>query len=233
MLPFEHALSGGNSAPHCSLETLPVEVVNQILSYLVHPRSRLPGLTERQSNYDVSKTEQRKIKEEEDMTAPPDTHRHFTDVFSWVDIRHPLNVLAGTSKRCRELVESYSAHLVKTCNMFNLPFAHLEAHGPHSVYPDLSRIVYRRLWLQTAPRHCVFCGGNLSSYPHAPMMRLILTCEECFYAQTLVGILLFTLGECVSIFGALTMLSDAPGDTETISHPRQLYPLGQPGPWLA
>ena len=35
---------------HSVLEELPVEVINNILSYLVHPRSRLPGLTENESS---------------------------------------------------------------------------------------------------------------------------------------------------------------------------------------
>jgi len=185
--PDRTLASTSTSTSHNSLETLPVEVIHHILSYLVHPRSRLPGLTECQSNFDFSRTEQRKIKGQEDQTAHPDSNRHFTDVFSWVELRHPFNVLASTSRRCRELVDNYCSHLVRACNMFNLPFAHLEAHGPNSVYPDLRHIVFRRLWLQTAPRHCVFCGGNLSSYPHSPTMRLMLTCEDCFYAQTLVS----------------------------------------------
>jgi hypothetical protein len=189
------------SGPH-TLETLPVEVVNQILSYLIHPRSRLPGLTESQSNFDYSSAEQRRIRDAEDPTTPPDADRPFSDVFAMAELRHPLHVLAATSKRCRELVESYSAHLVKTCNMFHLPFDHMEAHGPHSVYPDLRHIVYRRLWLQTTSRHCVFCGGNLCSYPHKPVMRvaLMLTCEECFYAQVLVS--MFVLEFCYTSRGS-------------------------------
>jgi hypothetical protein len=176
------------STLHNSLETLPVEVVNNIFSYLVQPRSRLPGLTECQSNYDFSKTEQGIIKQGEDKTMPPDSDRHFADLFSWLEVRHPFNVLAATSKRCRELVESYCAHLVKTCNKFNLPFAHLEAYGPDCVYPSLSAVVFRRLWLQTAPRRCVFCDGTLSHYPHAPQYGLMLTCENCFYAQAFVSL---------------------------------------------
>jgi len=168
------------------LETLPVEVVNHILSYLVHPRSRLPGLTERQSQYDVSMIEKSNFKAGEDKTAPPDADRHFANIFAWAEICHPFNALAATSKRCQDLVESYSAHLVKSCNRFNLPFAHLERFGPDSVHPSLNQIVYRRLWLQTAPRYCVFCSASLSYYPHSPLMRPILTCESCFYAQTFV-----------------------------------------------
>ncbi|USP74169.1 hypothetical protein yc1106_01443 [Curvularia clavata] len=54
--------------------------------------------------------------------------------------------------------------------MFNLPFALLDKYGPNCVYPDLSGIVYRRLWLQHAPRK---------------VNRLFTACEGCFYRQTM------------------------------------------------
>ncbi|KAF2691057.1 hypothetical protein K458DRAFT_438768 [Lentithecium fluviatile CBS 122367] len=168
-MKFKHARppSTGTSTStltsRINLETLPVEVVNHILSYLVHPRSRLPGLTERQSNYDVSFKEK----------WTPDSNRHFANLLAWAQVRHPFH-----------LVESYCAHLVKACNQFNLPFALLEKYDPNGVYPDLSGIIYRRLWLQTAPRYCMFCSATLSCYPYSPLMRL-LTCEDCFYTQTL------------------------------------------------
>lgn len=168
--------------PHSLLEQLPVEVVNNILSYLVHPRSRLPGLTELESALDAKS--QRQIKLNEDLQSPPDTDRFAADLFAWTSLRHPFNALAASSKRCYELVESYCAHLVKSCNRFNLPFAQAEEYGADSVYPSLSSIVYRRLWLQTAPRNCLFCGAFMSSYPHRGF-RLLLSCADCFYAQTL------------------------------------------------
>ncbi|KAJ4296410.1 hypothetical protein N0V90_006455 [Kalmusia sp. IMI 367209] len=164
------------------LESLPVEVSNHIFSYLVRPRSRLPGLSERESSYDSGG--QRSVKDREDLQAPPDADRFAADLFSWPQIRHPFNSLAATSRHCRDLVESYCYHLVKTCNRFNLPFAEAERHGAHSVYPNLSGIVYRRLWLQTAPRDCVFCGVIMSYYPHRGY-RLMLSCEGCFLAQAL------------------------------------------------
>ncbi|KAF2448029.1 hypothetical protein P171DRAFT_429613 [Karstenula rhodostoma CBS 690.94] len=167
---------------HSLLEQLPVEVVNNILLYLVHPRSRLPGLTEQQSTLDANI--QRAIKANEDLHSPPDTDRFAADLFAWTSVRHPFNALAASSKRCCGLVESYCAHLVKTCNKFNLPFAHAEEFGADSVYPSLKSIVYRRLWLQTAPRCCLFCGDFMSSYPHRGF-RLMLSCADCFYGQTL------------------------------------------------
>jgi hypothetical protein len=170
------------SFTYSPLEQLPVEVFNHILSNLVQPRSRLPGLSEEQSTLDP--TVQRIIKLDEDLQSPPDTERFAADLFAWTSLRHPFNALAASSKRCRGLVESYCAHLVKTCNRFNLPFAQAEDHGADSVYPSLSSIVYRRLWLQTAPRSCVFCGAFLSNYPHVGF-RLLLCCEGCFYSQTL------------------------------------------------
>ena len=165
-----------------TLENLPIEVFNHILSYLDQPRSRLPGLSEQESSYNA--TEQRKVKNNEDLLTPPDTARFAADLFSWTSLRHPFNTLAASSRRCRALVESYCSHLVKTCNRFNLPFAQAERYGADSVYPGLSGIIYRRLWLQTAPRDCLFCGATLSHYPHRGF-RLLLCCADCFYAQTL------------------------------------------------
>ncbi|KAL5440788.1 hypothetical protein PMIN06_009560 [Paraphaeosphaeria minitans] len=167
------------------LEHLPPEVVNHILSYLVHPRSRLPGLTEKQSTLRDAKA-QKEIKLTEDLESPPDTDRFAADLFAWKDVRHPFNALAASSKRCRDFVESYCQHIVKRCNKFNLPFARVEENGnrPDSVYPSLGSIVYRRLWLQTASRSCLFCGVFMSQYPHRGF-RLMLSCADCFYAQTL------------------------------------------------
>lgn len=176
-----------SSASESKLETLPVEVLNHILSYLITPRSRLPGLSEGESAHDFPRPEQHRIKGEEDRASSPDTERFAADLFSWTELRHPFNALAATSKRCCELVESYSAHLVKACNRFNLPFPQMDEYGAESVYPDLSGIVYRRLLLQVTPRPCVFCGGVLSAYPHRSVIRLLLTCEDCFYAQALVS----------------------------------------------
>lgn len=174
--------TGSYSIPYSALESLPVEVVNHILAFLVYPRSRLPGLSEQESTFDI--TGQRRVKNSENLKSPPDTDRFAANLFAWISLRHPFNALAASSKRCRELVESYCSHLVKTCNRFNLPFAQAERYGPNSVHPSLSNIVYRRLWLQIAPRSCLFCGATLSNYPHRGF-RLLLCCEDCFYAQTL------------------------------------------------
>ncbi|KAF1970299.1 hypothetical protein BU23DRAFT_556963 [Bimuria novae-zelandiae CBS 107.79] len=165
-----------------TLENLPVEVINHILSYLLHPHSRLPGLSEHESA--LSPSLQRPIKDTEDLTSPPDTFRFAADLFAWTHLPHPFNALAATSKHCRALVESYSSHLVKTCNHFNLPFAQADQHGAITVHPRLDSIIYRRLWLQTAPRRCLFCLATLSNYPHRGF-GLLLACADCFYAQAL------------------------------------------------
>jgi hypothetical protein len=172
--------------PTTSLETLPVEIVNNILSYLTHPRSRLPGLTEAQSDHDLPRHVRLDVKNREDLTTPPDTDRWAADLFSWPTLRHPFNVLALTSRRCNRLVESYASHLVRTCNMFNLPFDLLDKFGSHCVYPDMSGIVYRRLWLQHAPRKCIYCAATLDCYPFLRVSRIIAACQDCFYRQTLV-----------------------------------------------
>jgi hypothetical protein len=189
------------STPRNPFEKLPVEVVDQILSYLVHPRSRLPGLTERQSEHDFPKAEQRQIKDAEDLTTPPDTSRPYADVFSWARVCHPFNVLASTSKHCKWLVESYCRHLIKTCNIVNIPSELLEmpvsassevavSIGSRNSQYKLPQelIVYRRLWLQTAVRRCPFCAAVVSTFPHhmAPTAHLMV-CEDCCYAQTLVS----------------------------------------------
>ncbi|KAL5389962.1 hypothetical protein DPSP01_002021 [Paraphaeosphaeria sporulosa] len=153
------------------LEQLPLEVVNHILT-----------LRDAKS--------QREIKLTEDLESPPDTDRFAANLFAWTSIRHPFNALAASSRQCREFVESYCEHLVKSCNRFNLPFAQVEGNGNRldSVYPSLSSIVYRRLWLQTAPRSCLYCGAFMSQYPYPELpvrYRLMLCCRDCFFAQTL------------------------------------------------
>ncbi|KAF3043495.1 hypothetical protein E8E12_009710 [Didymella heteroderae] len=165
------------------LESLPTEILNQILAHLVHPRSRLPGLTEAQSAHDFPRPTKLEIKNREDLTTLPDSHRWAADIFDFQSLRHPFHVLALTSKRLHDLVESYCGHLVRTCNVFNLPFAHYDKHG--STHPDLRHIVYRRLWLQHAPRLCIYCHVGLDCYPFAVVKRLIAACEDCFYRQTL------------------------------------------------
>ena len=181
------ASNSATCAPRKSpLERLPVEIVNQILSHLVRPRSRLPGLTEAQSAHDFPRQTKLEIKNREDLTTLPDSQRWAHDIFDFNSLRHPFHVLALTSKRLNEFVESYCGHLVRTCNVFNLPFAHYDKYGAACVYPDLSKIVYRRLWLQHAPRRCIYCHVGLDCYPFSVVKRLIAACEDCFYRQTLV-----------------------------------------------
>lgn len=177
-------------ASQSKLETLPVEIANHILSHLVFPRSRLPGRTEWQSNVYCHELEQRAAKNAYFLNpiAAPDFDRFAVDIFAWNEVRHPFNVLALTSRRLRELTEKFCQHLVKTCNKFNLPFAHAEKYGPGSVCPDLDIIVYRRLWLQYAPRRCVFCDVMLSLYPHSKGMKPIAACADCYFAQVYVSV---------------------------------------------
>ena len=70
--------------------------------------------------------------------------------------------------------------------MFNLPFDLLDKFGSHCVYPDMSGIVYRRLWLQHAPRKCIYCAATLDCYPFPRVGRIVAACQDCFYRQTLV-----------------------------------------------
>ncbi|KAF2856273.1 hypothetical protein T440DRAFT_503909 [Plenodomus tracheiphilus IPT5] len=174
-----------SSLPQSKLEALPVEIVNQILTYLTHPRSHLPGLTEAQSAHDFPAATKYALKGTEDLTQPSAIPNWASDLFSLHQLSHPFNALSLTSRRCNELVESYCSHLVRSCNgtMFNLPFAQFDKHG--SVYPDLSSIVYRRLWLQHAPRTCVYCYAVLDCYPFPVVKRIMTACMSCFYRQTL------------------------------------------------
>jgi hypothetical protein len=169
-----------------SFETLPVEIVNHILSYLILPRSRLPGLTEAQSSRDFSRETRLIIKIAEDLTTPADNDRWAADLFSNRTNQHPFHTLSLTSRRCNELVESYCGHLVRACNKFNLPFSQYDKYGPKAVWPDMSGIVYRRLWLQHAPRNCIYCYALMDNYPFPLLKRLLTNCEGCFYRQTLV-----------------------------------------------
>jgi hypothetical protein len=173
-------------ASRSTFETLPVEVVNQILSYLTHPRSRLPGLTEAQSAIEFSPSARTIIKRGEDLTTPADKDRWAVNLFNNHRNQHPFHALSLTSKRCNALVESYCGHLVRACNLFNLPFAQLDRYGPNSVWPDMSCIVYRRLWLQHAPRKCIYCDAVMDCYPFPILKRLLTNCRNCFYRQTLV-----------------------------------------------
>jgi hypothetical protein len=173
-------------ASRSSFDTLPVEVVNHVLSYLTHPRSRLPGLTEAQSSRDFCSLARSTIKKSEDLTAAADSDRWAANLFNNHQNQHPFHSLSLTSKRCNALVESYCGHLVRACNTFNLPFAHLDKYGPKSVWPDMSRIVYRRLWLQHAPRKCIYCYAVMDCYPFPVLKRLLTNCQACFYRQTLV-----------------------------------------------
>ncbi|ORY07785.1 hypothetical protein BCR34DRAFT_489165, partial [Clohesyomyces aquaticus] len=172
-------------ASQSRFETMPMEIVDHILSYLVHPRSRLPGLSEWQSSRQCPDTSPEKKRAKDawykNKTAAPDLNRWAVDLFSWTELRHPFNTLALTSKRCRELVENFCSHLVRANNTFNLPFPGAGTNS--NVYPDLSRIVYRRLYLQCAPRRCVFCDALISNYPHVRHIRLLNCCKDCFYAQ--------------------------------------------------
>jgi hypothetical protein len=177
-----------HSAFRSEFESLPVEVFNQILSYLAHPRSRLPGLTEAQSSHTFPKKAKLAIKRLEDLATPADTNRWALDLFNWNAHRHPFHTLSLTSKHCHELVEYYCSHLVRSCNKFNLPFAHFDQYGSQCVYPDMSGIVYRRLWLQHAPRCCVYCYAVMDCYPF-PILpkRVVAACEDCFYRLALVS----------------------------------------------
>src|SRR4051812_40101886 len=61
-------------------ETLPVEIVDQILSYLIHPRCRLPGLTKAQSDHSIPEKLKRSIKDQEDLDQSPDGDRWAADI---------------------------------------------------------------------------------------------------------------------------------------------------------
>jgi hypothetical protein len=173
-------------ASQSNFDTLPVEVVHHILSYLTNPRSRLPGLSEAQSSREFCPKARMVVKQAEDLTKQADGDRWATDLFRNHTNQHPFHVLSLTSKRCHELVESYCGHIVRACNKFNLPFDHLDKYGPQSVWPDMRGIVYRRLWLQHAPRRCIYCYAPLDIYPFPMVRRLLTNCENCFYRQTLV-----------------------------------------------
>ncbi|KAF2002814.1 hypothetical protein P154DRAFT_123595 [Amniculicola lignicola CBS 123094] len=172
-------------ALHGRLESLPPELVSRILSFLVHPRSRLPGRTERLSSYECPRSEKRaaQVAYHDDFTAPPDTDRWVADMFSIIKVQHPLNELALTSRRMRDHVERFCSHLVRSNNVFNLPFSLLDLNGPRSVYPDMSSIVYRRLWLQFAPRCCIYCSRTVSVYPRHNHFGPLTGCGACFLAQ--------------------------------------------------
>lgn len=172
------------------VEQLPLDVVHHIMSHLTVPRSRLPGLTERQSEHDYSQTEKKAAREtyHTNPVAPPDDNEpYIMRVFRTYDYPHPFNALAATSRRWRYNVEWFCAHLVKQCNRFHLPIAQIQQHGSHTVYPDMSGIVYRRLWLQYAPRYCLFCKIPLAQYPFRGHQPVVSCCNDCFMSQIYVS----------------------------------------------
>jgi hypothetical protein len=181
------ATSQQRPASQSNFDTLPVEVVHHILSYLTNPRSRLPGLSEAQSSREFCPKARLVVKQAEDLTIQADSDRWATDLFRNHTNQHPFQALSLASKRCHEFVESYCAHIVRACNKFNLPFNHFDTYGPQSVWPDMRGIVYRRLWLQHAPRNCIYCYAPLDVYPFPLVRRLLTNCESCFYRQTLVS----------------------------------------------
>lgn len=188
-----HAQTARDGPALSPFEQLPQDVVNQILSYLTHPRSRLPGLTETQSELPVEAI--RAIKNEEDLTTPADTDRWAADVFALPAECHPFLTLSVTSKKCHDFVEQYCGHLVRVYNgcMFRLPFHLLDdqGYGPTCVYPDMTGIVYRRLWLQYAPRRCMYCSVVMDIYPFHRVKRLLVCCDGCFLRQALVSFIPF------------------------------------------
>lgn len=175
-------------ASQSKLEQLPVEIHDIILSYLVYPRSRLPGLTERQSEHDYPEASRRAAKQAySDGAARPDTDRYAADLLQISRQKHPFNELASTSRRLRAVTERFCNRLARESRLFNLPLLQAEEYGPAAVYPDLSGIVYRRLWLQHATRYCIYCNVWQSSYPHRVLKRVISACNSCFYAQVFVS----------------------------------------------
>jgi hypothetical protein len=171
------------------IESAPAEIVNNILSFLVHPRSRLPGRTEYQSSYDCPEAESKLAKEAyylQNHTSPPDVDRYGARLFDYTQLRHPLNALALTSRFFLKTVEQYCEHLLRVNKVFNLPYPCADSRAD-ATYPNMSGIVYRRLWLQWAPRHCLFCNLPMSCYPHKNMSRSpLVVCANCYYAQALV-----------------------------------------------
>jgi hypothetical protein len=89
------------------LETLPSETIDQILFYLVHPRSRLPDLTETQSTYGFPEAEKKAAKDAYNLnrTAPPDMDRYAVDTTMWKTLRYPYNDLALTSRHLRRAIK--------------------------------------------------------------------------------------------------------------------------------
>lgn len=177
-------------AAQSSLEALPAELVYHILSYLIHPRSRLSGLTERQSDHDYPIEEKKAAKEAyhlDPTAAPDDSDPYVMRIFQWKGYPHPFNALALTSRRLRAFVEAYCAHLVTECNRFNLQMLQAAKNGPKAVYPDMSDIVYRRLWLQYAPRHCIFCNIMIGRYPYFEPVPVVCACQDCFVSQIYVS----------------------------------------------
>jgi hypothetical protein len=144
--------------------------------------------------------------------------RWAVDLFSWDELCliHPFRTLALTSKRCRDLVEQFCSHLVRSNNVFKLPFSKLGNNAV--VYPDLSGIVYRRLHLQCAPRLCVFCHMVLWTYPNHKNVPILPCCTDCYYAQVFVSFDLHLPSHYISRKRSEALNCQTPQEVEKLYH---------------
>ncbi|KAL5113753.1 hypothetical protein ACEQ8H_008365 [Pleosporales sp. CAS-2024a] len=173
----------GPAAPS-AFERLPTELGENILSYLVYPRSRLPGLTEAQSSVDFDAPTRSILKRSEDLTSPADHNRWAVDIFRAHTNPHPLQALSHASRRCQALVEAYCAHLLNVSSGDAPPMQN-PSPDQLSVQPRPPNLGYRHLWFKFAPRRCIYCSVVIERYPFKKTKWLLASCGNCFFRQAL------------------------------------------------
>ena len=144
-----------------SLESLPTELLYQIIGYLVSPlcgRASSTGL---------------------DWPGPLARYKD-----ECKPVLHPLNQLASTSRRLNIAVEEACRHLVlqhRHIGNFQISqnefSASVQCDGELRSKAAKRKEIYRRIWLKWSPRHCAFCGR--ATVRRAIFNNNLFCCKKC------------------------------------------------------
>jgi len=154
------------SDPQDIMSQLPIELLHNILSFLVAPYSGLPRITG--LNHLALDREMLRM----ESSGKKDAVDH-----------HPFLNLAATSSHLRDVVENFCWHLLKRHQDVgtwskkigdNEPMVR---DGKKEKRLKGKKTTYRMIWLKWAKRRCVFCGKV--SQRRAIFNNLIYCCSKC------------------------------------------------------